>query len=101
MAEPSEQIKASKDVGWLDVAIVLVKRKKIVLGLPVLAVILAVGISYLIPNTYTGTARILPPQLGQSSAAALLNQLGGVAGIATGTNLGLKNPSDVFVAMLK
>ena len=51
-------------------------------------------------NVYTGTAKILPPQQGQSSASALLGQLGGLAGLAGGA-MGIKNPSDMYLAMLK
>jgi len=52
------------------------------------------------PNIYTGSAKILPPQQSQSAAGALLGQLGGLAGMA-GSSLGIKNPNDLYVAMLK
>ena len=57
-------------------------------------------ISLLLPNIYTGTTKILPPQQSQSTAAAMLNQLGGLAGIA-GPSLGIKNPNDLYIGMLK
>ena len=87
-------------VGLFDVAIALAKHKKLVLGLPVAAGLLAFALSFLIPNTYTATAKILPPQQNQTSTQALLGQLGLVAGGAASA-LALKNPNDVFVAMLK
>jgi uncharacterized protein involved in exopolysaccharide biosynthesis len=43
---------------------------------------------------------VLPPQQGQSGAAALLSNLGGLAGAAGGL-AGLKNPNDLYVGMLK
>ncbi len=52
------------------------------------------------PNIYTGVTRILPPQQSQSTAAAMLGQLGALAGVA-GTSLGIKNPNDLYVGMLK
>jgi uncharacterized protein involved in exopolysaccharide biosynthesis len=56
------------------------------------------------PNVYTGTTRILPPQQSASAATALLNQLGGalggLAGLAGGA-AGIRNPSDLYVGMLK
>jgi tyrosine-protein kinase Etk/Wzc len=61
---------------------------------------LALLISLLIPNKYTATTRILPPQQAQSSAAAMLGQLGALATLS-GKDLGLKNASDLYVGILK
>ena len=91
---------ADDEISLLDILIVLAKHKKLILGLPFLAAILAAGISLLMPNWYTATTKILPPQQSQSSAAAMLGQLGALAGGA-GQALGIKNPNDTFVAMLK
>ncbi|MGQ0523050.1 MAG: Wzz/FepE/Etk N-terminal domain-containing protein, partial [Betaproteobacteria bacterium] len=89
------------EISLLDIAIVLAKHKKLILGLPLIAAVIAAGISLLLPNIYTGTARILPPQQSQSSsAAALIGSLGGLAGLAGG-QLGIKNPADLYVGMLK
>ena len=91
-------------VSLLDLLIVLAKHKRIVLGVPFVAAVVAAIISLLLPNVYTGTARILPPQQSASAASALLNQLGGalggLAGAAGGT-LGIRNPNDLYVGMLK
>jgi uncharacterized protein involved in exopolysaccharide biosynthesis len=87
-------------VDLLDLAIVLAKHKKLILGLPLGSAIVAVIVTLLMPNIYTGVTRILPPQQSQSTAAAMLNQLGGLAGIA-GQSLGIKNPNDLYVGMLK
>ncbi|MBV8674998.1 MAG: chain length determinant family protein, partial [Acidobacteriaceae bacterium] len=60
----------------------------------------------LLPNRYTATATLLPPQQGSSMSSLLAGQLGslgnlgGMASLATG-GLGLKNPNDLYVAMLK
>jgi tyrosine-protein kinase Etk/Wzc len=87
-------------IGLLDLLIIVAKRKKMV-GIVVLAAALgSVIISLLLPNIYIGTARVLPPQQNQSSAAMLLGQLGGLAAL-TGSSLGMKNPADLFVGMLK
>lgn len=85
----------------LDFAIVLAKHKKIVLGMPLAAAIVSAIVSLLLPNIYTATTKILPPQQTQSNAVAILGQLGVLGGGMAQTALGLKNPSDVFVAMLK
>lgn len=88
------------EINLLDLLIVLAKYKRLVLGLPFAAAVLAAVISLLMPNIYTATARILPPQQSQSTAAAMLGQLGALAGVA-GSSLGIKNPNDLYVGMLK
>jgi tyrosine-protein kinase Etk/Wzc len=57
------------------------------------------GTAFLLPRMYTASASIMPPQQQQSTAAALLGQLGPIAG-AAGNNLGIKNPGDIYVAIL-
>jgi uncharacterized protein involved in exopolysaccharide biosynthesis len=106
LENPKDTSLAAEDdgVSLLDLLIVLAKHKRIVLGLPAIAAIVAAIISFLLPNIYTGITRILPPQQSASAASALLNQLGGalggLAGAAGGT-LGIRNPNDLYVGMLK
>ena len=88
------------EISLLDLAIVLAKFKKLILGLPVLVGVLTVGATLLMTPIFTATTAILPPQQSQSGASALLGQLGGLAGIA-GAAAGIKNPSDLYVGMLK
>jgi tyrosine-protein kinase Etk/Wzc len=88
------------EINLLDLLIVFAKHKKMIFGVTFVAALLAVGISLLLPNIYTGTAKILLPQQNQSSASALLGQLGGLAGLAGGA-MGIKNPADMYIAMFK
>ena len=85
------------EINLLDLLIVLAKHKKRIIGLTFAAALLAIGYALSLTNIYTGTTKILPPQQSQSSASALLSQLGGLAG----SSLGIKNPNDLYVAMLK
>lgn len=96
----TEHRESDDEISLLDIAIVLAKHKKLILGLPFLAAVITVGITLLMPNWYTATAKLLPPQQSQSNAVAILGQLGAISGGASQA-LGLKNPSDIFVAMLK
>lgn len=101
--DASQQTPDTKpDVGidLLDILIVLAKHKKLVLGLPLLAAVITAVVTLLMPNWYTATAKLLPPQQSQSNAVAILGQLGALTGGASQA-LGIKNPSDIFVAMLK
>jgi uncharacterized protein involved in exopolysaccharide biosynthesis len=93
-----------EEVSLLDLLIVVVKHKRVVLGVPFVVAIGAAIVSLLMPNVYTGTTKILPPQQSASAASALLNQLGGalggLGGLAGGA-LGVRNPNDLYVGMLK
>src|SRR5206468_5605854 len=103
-APAEENASADDEISLLDLLIVLAKHKRIVLGVPFVAAVVAAIISLLMPNVYTGTTRILPPQQSASAATAVLNQLGGVLGGlggATGGTFGVRNPNDLYVGMLK
>jgi uncharacterized protein involved in exopolysaccharide biosynthesis len=97
-----ETIVVSKDEGisLVNALIVLAKHKKKMVGLPIAAAILSAVVSFALPDIYKASVKMLPPQQSQSSAAALLSQLGGVAGLAAGVG-GIKNPNDLYVGMLK
>jgi uncharacterized protein involved in exopolysaccharide biosynthesis len=93
-----------EEVSLLELLIVLAKHKRILLVVPFAVAVVAAGISLLLPNIYTGTARILPPQQSASAASALLSQLGGALGGLAGTAgsaLGVRNPNDLYIGMLR
>lgn len=96
---PDNRQPDADEINLLDLLIVLAKHKKRIIGVTLAAALMAVGYALSLPNIYTATAKILPPQ-SQSSASAMLSQLGGLAGMA-GSSLGIKNPNDLYIAMLK
>jgi uncharacterized protein involved in exopolysaccharide biosynthesis len=85
----------------LDFLLLLMRHKRIVVGLPVATAVIAVIVVLVLPQWYTATTKIMPPQQSQSNAVAILGQLGALTGGAASQALGLKNPSDVYVSMLK
>ena len=87
-------------VSVLDLLVVVAKHKRMIASFTISVTAVAIVGSLLIPNVYTGTAKVLPPQQSQSAAAMLLGQLGGLAGLA-GSTFGVKNPNDLYVGMLK
>lgn len=89
-----------REFSILDFLIVLAKYKKLLIWLPLFAAIASAVISFMLPNIYKASAKLLPPQQSQSGAAALLSQLGGAAGALAGAG-GLKNPNDLYIGMLK
>jgi uncharacterized protein involved in exopolysaccharide biosynthesis len=87
----------------LDVMIVLASRKKLIVWVTATFTLAGALTSFLLPSRYTATASVLPPQQNTSLGAALASQatgLFGVASLASGT-LGLKNPNDIYVGMLR
>lgn len=100
---PHRELTDEDEIGFLTLLAILVRHKRMVFFLPLICATTAAFVSLALPNTYIGTARILPPQ--QTSAplaAALLGDLGGLTtGNAVGSALGLRNPSDLYVSMLQ
>ncbi|MCX7144179.1 MAG: Wzz/FepE/Etk N-terminal domain-containing protein [Proteobacteria bacterium] len=88
------------EINLLDLVIVLAKRKKLIFGLPLAVAVVVAGISLTLPNVYTGSTKILPPQQGQSGGSAMMAQLSGLAGLAGGL-AGIKSPNDLYVGMLR
>jgi tyrosine-protein kinase Etk/Wzc len=86
----------------LDLLIILSRRKQIILRFSLAAAVLATIVSLLLPNRYTATANILPPQQSPSLAASMIGQLGALGPMAAMAqkDLGLKNPNDLYVGML-
>ena len=99
---PDSQPSGDDEISLLDLLIVLAKHKKLVLGMPFVVAVLAAGISLLLPFSYTGITKILPPLQNQSSGtAALLSQLGGGLGGLAGSLAGIRNPNELYIGMLK
>lgn len=77
---------------------VLPHTKKIVAG-ALLAGAAGYGISMLITPIFTARATIISPQQQQNSAAAALQSLGALAGLAGGG--GIKSPADQYVSVMQ
>lgn len=105
---PVEQEPAARDVDVMDLLLVLSRGKFAIAKITGCGLIVALALAFLLPVKYESTARILPPGANQGGgAAALLNALPGGAALGSsasallGGSLNLKNPGDVYVAMLK
>ena len=97
---PTSTADTEDEISLLDLLQVIVDNLRLLVLGPLAVGILALGISFLIPPTYTAKTQFLPPQQQQSSASALLQSLGAMGGLA-GAATGLKNPADQFVGFLK
>jgi tyrosine-protein kinase Etk/Wzc len=93
-----------EEISLFDLLIVLVRHRWLILKIAAWTVAAGVILSLVLPTRYTAATSILPPQQGASAGGALMaqlsNSLGSVASLAGGS-LGLKNPNDLQVAMLK
>lgn len=96
----SPQISGGSMLTWLRVTI---KWRKLAGSTALAVVALGLAVPLLLPNHYTATVVILPPQQTPSTAAAMMAQMGNMGGIASmaGAGLGIKNPNDQQVALLK
>jgi tyrosine-protein kinase Etk/Wzc len=97
---PVEPANDSDEISLLDIIQVIRENLALLLIGPLVVGLVALGLTFLIPPTYTATTVFLPPQQQQSSASVLLQSLGSLGGIA-GAATGLKNPNDQFIAFLK
>ena len=88
------------EADMIELLLVLARYKKNILQITIAAAVLSTVVAFLLPRMYTATATLLPPQQNQSSLTSMLGQLGAITGLGT-ADLGLKNPGDLFVAMLR
>jgi tyrosine-protein kinase Etk/Wzc len=90
-------------VSLLDILIVIAERKQIILWITAAFAAIAIAVSFLLPKRYTATVSLLPPQQNTSISTGLAAQLGSLGGMASlaGGGFSLKNPNDMYVAMLK
>lgn len=86
-------------INLLDLLLVLVRRKKLIFGICALTFVLACGVTLLMPNVYTATARIMPPQQEKIGLSAMLSGMSDLAALA-GLSLG-SSSSGLYVGMLQ
>ncbi len=80
---------------------VAIKRRKLV-GIAALAIfVLGTAVALLLPRRYMATTVIQPPQQGGSPGAAMMAQLSNLSAMAGAGALGIKNPNDMQVSLLK
>ncbi len=103
MDDPLEASEAAADdegLHLLDVLVPLAEHFKLLVFGPLLVGALALGITYLIPPTFTATTVFLPPQQQQSAAASALASLGALSSLA-GAAGAIKSPADQYVSLLR
>lgn len=89
--QPNRGIRKRNEMSFLNFAIIIAKYKKYIIVFPFIVGIVVAIYSLTIPTLYTANTVILPPQQQSSATAMLASQLGA----------NIKNPNDVYLAMLK
>ena len=97
---PMGMQEADDEISLLDLLQTIVDNLRLLVLGPLAVGLTALGISFLIPPTYTAKTQFLPPQQQQSAAASMLASLGSLGGLA-GAVGGIKNPADQFLAYMK
>ena len=88
-----------QEINLLDLLRVVVRRKRIILIGCTFAALVSAAYSLSMPNVYSATARVLPPQKEVGGGvSALLGQMGGLAGLAGGA---LGGSADLYMGILK
>jgi tyrosine-protein kinase Etk/Wzc len=94
----------TSEVSLLDLLwLLIVRRWELGIGTAACTVC-ALAIALLLPNHYTATTVVLPPQENSSMDAAFLSQASsglGMLGSLAQQTLGLKNPNDMQVALIE
>jgi tyrosine-protein kinase Etk/Wzc len=89
------------EINLLDLLIVLLKRKRLILGITFISALITAIVSLIMPPVYRAETSLLPPQPSSSMALQALSQLaGGAAGIGAEI-LGIKTPADLYAGLLK
>lgn len=99
LAAPAD-LDTEDEISLLDLLQTIVDNLRLLVLGPLAVGVLALGVSFLIPPTYTAKTQFLPPQQQQSAAASMLASLGSLGGLA-GAVGGIKNPADQFLAYMK
>ena len=91
------------EISLLDLLIVLAQRKRTILWTTGTFAVVSIVVSLVLPVRYTASTTLLPPAGSNSISSMLTSQLGNLGGMAAmaGGGLGLKNPNDRYVAMLR
>lgn len=97
-SEAGARAGASAGASVIDYAIVLAGHLRLLVLGPLVLGSAALGISYLVPKTYTaGAAFVVPQQQPLFVGVGLSNTLGGLAGAAAG----LRNAADQYAALMQ
>jgi uncharacterized protein involved in exopolysaccharide biosynthesis len=95
-------MEGSDEIIIINYLIVIARKKKLIAGITFGISIVALIVSLILPPIYRAEIKILPPQQSSTSMASqLLSQLGGGMATLASSAIGIKNPNDMYIGMLK
>jgi uncharacterized protein involved in exopolysaccharide biosynthesis len=105
---PPDSTHPESEISILDLLAILLERRRFIVRFVVGAALLATIVALVLPVRYEGKVVLLPPAQSSSIGSGLLSQLGGVGAMGSlgslaslaGGGLSLKNPADMYVALL-
>ena len=97
--QPTERLEEEDAISLIDLLVVFAKHKKKILLMPLLVGGIVAGYSLMVPEIFTAQTTLIPSDQKQSSAMAMLNQLGPMAGLMGGSGGG--SQTEVLMTMLK
>ena|SRR5579872_466177 len=101
----SERFRTESEVSLLDLAVMLLEHKRFVATFVLGTAVVATIVAFLLPIRYEAKVVLMPPAQSSSIGTALLGQMGNLGALGSlaslaGGSLGLKNPADMYVALL-
>ncbi len=96
--------KDEEEISLLHLLIIVIRDRWKIAKTVIYLTFAAVIVSLLLPYQYTATTSMLPPQQNASAGSSLLSQLGNlsaVGSLGSAAGMGLRNPNELQVAMLK
>jgi len=99
-----EEEKSASFIEPYEVVTELLTHKRTLALYTGIFIALGLAIAFILPKQFTASTKIMPPKETSSPAMAIMGELtdkGGALTSLAASELGLKNPNDVFVGMLR
>ncbi len=87
-------------ISWSDVAGVLLPKWRSLAAKSLAIGVVGLGISFIVPPTFTARTQFLPPQPQQSAGLAAMASMGALSGLV-GSFAGLKTPADQYISLMQ
>jgi tyrosine-protein kinase Etk/Wzc len=94
---------STSEISLVDIFVALGERKVLIFKIVAVVALVTAIVSFILPSRYTASVALLPPQQNGSLSSTLASQLGNLGGMAAlaGNSIGVKNPNEMFVGLLK
>ncbi len=87
-------------INLLDYLEAIAKHKRMIIRTALVVFFLSIIYSLLLPNIYSSTAKIIPPQRDQGLMSMMMGPIGGSMSSLAGDLLGKGSPADMYVSIL-